>query len=84
VIVTKGKRTKNKAKKPAMKPKKPLKEEKPPVVEEKPAKRVDIDVEMYRDLFKFLDEKVSVECFIDLHNQCYGNKNCECQCHSKK
>lgn len=53
------------------------------VVEEKPQKKVDIDVNMYMDLFKFLDEKVSVECFIDLHEQCFGRADCECACHSK-
>lgn len=60
------------------------KQEKKEVVEEKPQKKVDIDVNMYRDLFKFLDEKVSVECFIDLHDQCFGRTDCECECHSRK
>jgi len=66
-----------------MKPAKKEKEKEKEIVE-KPVKKVDIDTVMYRDLFKFLDEKVSVECFIDLHEQCYGKADCECRCHSKK
>ncbi|MEE8132383.1 MAG: hypothetical protein V3T40_02285 [Nitrososphaerales archaeon] len=54
------------------------------IVVEKEVKKIDINTEMYRDLFKFLDEKVSVECFIDLHGQCYGKIDCECECHTKK
>lgn len=73
----------NKTKKTKGKKKTQTKSKKKEVVVEKPAKRVDIDTEMYRDLFKFLDEKVSVECFIDLHEQCYGNPDCECECHVK-
>jgi hypothetical protein len=56
------------------------------VMEEKksePVSRVDINTKIYRDLFKFLDEKVSMECFIDLHEQCYGKTNCQCECHKK-
>ncbi len=55
-------------------------------VEEKepaPVARVDINTKIYRDLFKFLEEKVSMECFIDLHEQCYGRINCQCECHKK-
>lgn len=67
--------------KPAKKEKEKEKEKE---IVEKPTKKVDIDTVMYRDLFKFLDEKVTVECFIDLHEQCYGKADCECQCHAKK
>ncbi|MEM2760434.1 MAG: hypothetical protein QXU32_10380 [Nitrososphaerales archaeon] len=72
-------RTKEKIR--SAKKEKPAKKE---VIVEKPAKRVDIDTEMYKNLFKFLDEKVSVECFIDLHDQCFGKSRCECECHTKK
>jgi hypothetical protein len=64
-----------------------VKKEKKKDPEEKPkeirTKKTDIDVQMYRDLFKFLEEKVSVECFIDMHDQCYGKTNCQCECHKK-
>jgi len=51
--------------------------------EPEPVSRVDINTKIYRDLFKFLEEKVSMECFIDLHEQCYGRINCQCECHKK-
>jgi len=51
--------------------------------EPEPASRTDINTKMYRDLFKFLEEKVSLECFIDLHDQCYGKTDCQCECHKK-
>ncbi len=51
--------------------------------EPEPAPSKDINTEIYRDLFKFLEEKVSVECFIDMHDQCYGKTNCQCECHKK-
>lgn len=54
------------------------------IVPEKPPKKVDIDTTLYHNLFKFLEEKVSVECFIGLHAQCFGRAGCECECHSKK
>lgn len=59
------------------KPKVKVKKEPEPVITK------DINTKIYRDLFKFLDEKVSVECFIDLHNQCYGKTGCQCECHKK-
>lgn len=58
--------------------------EKEVIVPEKPSKKVDIDTNLYRNLFKFLEDKVSVECFIGLHEQCFGRIGCECECHSKK
>ncbi|MFQ5940505.1 MAG: hypothetical protein ACE5KA_02245 [Nitrososphaerales archaeon] len=77
-----------KREKPMIKAKKKVAKAKPAkkqeIVEEKPTKRVDIDTELYRDLFKFLEEKVSVECFIDLHDHCYGKADCECTCHTNK
>lgn len=51
--------------------------------EPEPAPRVDINTKIYRDLFKFLEEKVSMECFIDMHDQCYGKTDCQCECHKK-
>lgn len=51
--------------------------------EPEPAPRVDINTKIYRDLFKFLEEKVSVECFIDMHDRCYGKADCQCECHKK-
>jgi len=51
--------------------------------EPEPASRTDINTKMYRDLFKFLEEKVSMECFIDMHDQCYGKTDCQCECHKK-
>ncbi len=51
--------------------------------EPEPAPSKDINTMIYRDLFKFLEEKVSVECFIDMHDQCYGKTNCQCECHKK-
>lgn len=54
------------------------------IVPEKPPKKVDIDTILYHNLFKFLEDKVSVECFIGLHEQCFGRTGCECECHSKK
>lgn len=51
--------------------------------EPEPAPRRDINTKMYRDLFKFLEEKVSMECFIDMHDQCYGKSDCQCECHKK-
>jgi hypothetical protein len=54
------------------------------VIEEPPAKKVDINTKMYHNLFKFLEDKVSVECFIDLHDHCFGIANCECECHTQK
>jgi len=51
--------------------------------EPEPVLTKDVNTKIYRDLFKFLDEKVSVECFIDLHNQCYGKTDCQCECHKK-
>jgi len=51
--------------------------------EPEPAPRKDINTKIYRDLFKFLDEKVSLECFIDMHDQCYGKTDCQCECHKK-
>jgi len=84
-VKKKMEKEKVKAKTTKVKPTKKEKvKEKEREIVEKPAKKVDIDTVMYRDLFKFLDEKVSVECFIDLHEQCYGKADCECRCHSKK
>lgn len=60
------------------------KEKEKEVFVEKPANRVDIDLDIYRGLFKYLEEKLSVECFIDLHGQCYGRPDCGCECHTKK
>ena len=54
------------------------------IVPEEPPKEVDIDTILYHNLFKFLDDKVSLECFIGLHEQCFGRAGCECECHSKK
>ena len=54
------------------------------IVQEEPSKKVDIDTNLYHNLFKFLEDKVSVECFIGLHKQCFGRAGCECECHSKK
>ncbi len=54
------------------------------IVPEEPSKKVDIDTNLYHNLFKFLEDKVSVECFIGLHKQCFGRAGCECECHSKK
>ena len=54
------------------------------IVPEEPSKKVDIDTNLYHNLFKFLEDKVSVECFIGLHVQCFGRAGCECECHSKK
>jgi len=60
-----------------------VRQERKPQIKEKPARIVDIDMQIYRDLFKFLEEKVSVECFVDLHEQCFGKASCECECHKK-
>lgn len=54
------------------------------IVPEKPPKKVDIDTNLYHNLFKFLEDKVSVECFIGLHKQCFGRAGCECECHTKR
>ncbi len=62
---------------------KPKKEVKNEVKEPEPASRIDINTKIYRDLFKFLEEKVSLECFIDMHGQCYGKTDCQCECHKK-
>jgi len=67
------KKVKEKAKETKEKPKK----------EPEPVSRTDINTEVYRDLFKFLEEKVSLECFIDLHDHCFGKTNCQCECHKK-
>jgi len=67
------KKIKEKAKEIKEKPKK----------EPEPVSRVDINTQVYRDLFKFLEEKVSLECFIDLHDQCFGKTDCQCECHKK-
>ncbi|HLE35245.1 MAG TPA: hypothetical protein VI698_05070 [Nitrososphaerales archaeon] len=61
----------------------PKKEKEKPKKEPEPVSRVDINTQVYRDLFKFLEEKVSLECFIDLHDQCFGKTNCQCECHKK-
>lgn len=61
----------------------PKKEKEKPKKEPEPVSRVDINTQVYRDLFKFLEEKVSLECFIDLHDQCFGKANCQCECHKK-
>ncbi|MBI5133673.1 MAG: hypothetical protein HZA83_03075 [Thaumarchaeota archaeon] len=53
-------------------------------VPEEPSKKVDIDTTLYHNLFKFLEDKVSVECFIGLHKQCFGRAGCECECHTKR
>ncbi len=71
-IGIKAKKTKQEPKKEKVKPKEP-----------EPVSRVDINTQVYRDLFKFLEEKVSLECFIDLHDQCFGKTNCQCECHKK-
>ena len=76
-----------KAKKTKPEPKK--EKEKAKEIKEKPKKeaeyvsKVDINTQVYRDLFKFLEEKVSLECFIDLHDQCFGKTNCQWECHKK-
>jgi len=62
---------------------KKVKKAKVEMKEPEPAPRVDINTKIYRDLFKFLDEKVSVECFIDMHDRCYGKADCQCACHKK-
>lgn len=49
-----------------------------------PRARRDINAKIYRDLFKFLEGKVSTECFINIHDQCYGKADCECECHPKQ
>jgi hypothetical protein len=59
------------------------KEETKPKKQPQPARRVDINTTIYRDLFKFLEEKVSVECFIDMHDRCFGKTDCQCECHKK-
>ncbi|MFY3739762.1 MAG: hypothetical protein HMLIMOIP_000181 [Candidatus Nitrosomirales archaeon] len=61
----------------------PKKEKEKPKKEPEPVSRVDINTQVYRDLFKFLEEKVSLECFIDLHDQCFGKTDCQCECHKK-
>jgi hypothetical protein len=71
--IVKAKKTKSEPKKEKEKPKK----------EPEPVSRVDINTQVYRDLFKFLEERVSLECFIDLHDQCFGKTNCQCECHKK-
>lgn len=76
--------------KPKLKPEKKAKGKKKEkvvkkeIVVEQPAKKVDIDTEMYHNLFKFLDDQVSVECFIGLHDHCFGQAVCECECHANK
>ena len=72
-INVKAKKTKSEPKKEKEKPKK----------EPEPVSRVDINTQVYRDLFKFLEEKVSLECFIDLHDKCFGKTDCQCECHKK-
>ncbi|MGH9878176.1 MAG: hypothetical protein ACRD38_01240 [Nitrososphaerales archaeon] len=61
----------------------PKKEKEKPKKEPEPVSRVDINTQVYRDLFKFQEEKVSLECFIDLHDHCFGKANCQCECHKK-
>ena len=70
----KEKKTKSKPEKIKIAPKEP---------EPEPLSRTDINTKIYRDLFKFLEERVSIECFVDLHDQCYGKINCQCECHKK-
>lgn len=36
---------------------------------------------IYRDAGKFLEDRVSLECFVDLHNYCLLNGACGCKCH---
>ncbi len=66
-----------------VKVKKEVKKEVKKMPEPEPTPKVDINTEIYRDLFKFLEEKVSLECFIDMHGQCFGKANCQCECHKK-
>jgi len=79
-MLKKTKKSDIKAKKTKPEPKK---EKEKPKKEPEPVSRVDINTEVYRDLFKFLEEKVSLECFIDLHDQCFGKTDCQCECHKK-
>ena len=83
----KAKKSNVKPKKEKLKPKKITEKAKEttekPKKEPEPVSRVDINTQVYRDLFKFLEEKVSLECFIDLHDQCFGKTNCQCECHKK-
>jgi hypothetical protein len=44
---------------------------------------VDLDPNHYRDGLKFLEDKVSLECFIDLHSDCQLNGACQCGCHER-
>jgi hypothetical protein len=48
---------------------------------EPPRPKRELNTMIYRDLFKFLEGKVSTECFVNIHDQCYGNVDCECECH---
>ena len=74
----KAKESKRKEKKAKSKPEKMR-----ITAEPEPLSRTDINTKIYRDLFKFLEERVSIECFVDLHDQCYGKINCQCECHKK-
>ena len=83
----KAKKSNVKPKKERLKPKE-IKEKAKEITEKskkepEPVSKVDINTQVYRDLFKFLEEKVSLECFIDLHDQCFGKTNCQCECHKK-
>jgi hypothetical protein len=84
--VKEKKRERREEEKPTVKPKqvKEVKKKEEVIVPEKPHKKVDIDTTLYRNLFKFLEDKVSVECFIGLHEQCFGRTGCQCECHTKK
>ncbi len=41
----------------------------------------ELNTKIYKDFLKFLEGRVSTECFVDIHDQCYGNVDCECECH---
>lgn len=69
--------------KPAVKEKATVKEKAEPVREVRRRAAVDIDISIYGQPIKFLEEKISTECFLGVHDQCFGQKDCECECHKK-
>lgn len=48
-----------------------------------PAANTNSPLSIYRDSFKFLEDRVSLECFINLHHDCSINGACECGCHQR-
>lgn len=45
--------------------------------------KVDMDTRIYGDSFRFLEERISTECFLGIHEQCFGKLDCECKCHRR-